>query len=561
MFNCAHTNLETCHDMVDLLWLLLQGCGPGFSPIKGTLNGFSKPIKNVLVIRSTRTEKGGREQNEETWNPSTRTWTISIGDCAESWAKAIGKLLAGKYPADVLIFDLSNIRPAGGRLSHYGWVSSGDTVLAQELPKIAAILNRKAGKLLSKIDILDIANHLGVVQTGRRGAEICLVEYDSEEWEEFARAKADYWKKGLFHRSQSNNSLVFYHNPGKAELLKILTMMYESGGSEPGFINAQTALARAPWFKGVNPCAEILLSNKGFCNLVEVNIAGFENDTDLHRALWLVARANYRQTCVNLDDGVLQRAWHENNEFLRLCGVGLCGIARRPDLVAHDYRTFRNIANAGAYSMADELGLPRPKNTTTIKPGGTLPKVLDTTEGCSKPLGQYIFNNINFSMHDPIVEVLREARYHVFDNPDQPDAVIVRFPVKWEDCGFVEVDGKMINADTAIDQLELYKMLMDNYVDQNCSITVYYKPEELEEIAEWIDKNWSSYVGVSFLQKPDATKSAKDLGFQYLPQEVVTEEEYNHYVETLKPVDLSNLVQGEEIDAEDACATGVCPVR
>jgi ribonucleoside-triphosphate reductase len=202
---------------------------------------------------------------------------------------------------------------------------------------------------------------------------------------------------------QSNNSLIFWNKPAKEQLDELFDIIRDSGGSEPGFINGEAARKRAPWFKGVNPCGEILLGDKTFCNLVEVNLSAFRNNrAGLERAIWLVARANYRQTCVNLDDGILQRTWHENNEFLRLCGVGLTGIALCPEVSEYDYRTFSKVATLGAFSMADELDLPRPKNVTTIKPSGTLSKIMDTTEGCHYPKGRYIFNNIKFANDDEI---------------------------------------------------------------------------------------------------------------------------------------------------------------
>lgn len=121
------------------------------------------------------------------------------------------------------------------------------------------------------------------------------------------------------------------------------------------------------WWYG----AEILLGNKSFCNLTEVDIGAFKGDTTgLHEALRIAARANYRQTCVNLNDGILQEAWHLNNEFLRLCGVGITGIAARKDLQAYDYRQMERETTHAAYAMADELGLQRPKNVTTVKPSG-----------------------------------------------------------------------------------------------------------------------------------------------------------------------------------------------
>ena len=94
MFNCAYTHIETVYDIVDALWLLLQGCGVGFKPITGTLNGFRKPLQEIQIIRSQRTEKGGYQHNVETFDPDTLTWTIKVGDSAVAWAKAIGKLVA-----------------------------------------------------------------------------------------------------------------------------------------------------------------------------------------------------------------------------------------------------------------------------------------------------------------------------------------------------------------------------------------------------------------------------------------------------------------------------------
>jgi ribonucleoside-triphosphate reductase len=252
------------------------------------------------------------------------------------------------------------------------------------------------------------------------------------------------------------------------------------------------------------------LADKGQCNLVEVNIARFlDDDRAMHEATRIMARANYRQTLVNLKDGVLQSAWHENNEFLRLCGVGLTGIVSRPDMDGYAFRQLRNTAVAGAYSMADELGLERPKNTTCVKPSGSLSKVMDCPEGAHKPMGRYIFNNVAFSKYDPIVDRLKDAGYRVFDHPTDPTGRLVTLPVSW------------------------------------------------------FDKHWDSYVGVSFLFRNDPTKTAEDLGFAYLPQNVVTREDYESYVKTLKPVDLDGEVDSEvfDIDSGPECSSGGCPVK
>lgn len=299
--------------------------------------------------------------------------------------------------------------------------------------------------------------------------------------------------------------------------------------------------------------------------MTEVDVAKFKGDSaGLRRAVHLASRANYRQTCVDLRDGLLQEAWHLNNEFLRLCGVGLTGIVRRPDMGAYDYAELQRTATSGAYGMADELGLPRPKNVTTIKPSGTLSKIMDTTEGVHKPLGKYIFNSVNFGKHDPLVPLCRAAGYKVIDNPTDPESVLITFPVKWEGVPFdkVTINGREleVNLESAITQLERYKMLMTNWCQQNVSATISYSVEEVPAIVEWLLENWEYYVGVSFLFRADPTKTAKDLGYLYLPQAVVTKEEYDSYAANLQPLEMDQANSFDELE-EDPCATGACPIR
>lgn len=564
-FNCSFTKVETVYDVVDVMWLLLQGCGVGFSPVVGTINGFAKRMK-VEVIRSERTEKGGRQENAE--DVERGVWTISVGDSAEAWAKAIGKLVAGKHSAHTLRLDFREIRPAGGRLNGYGWICSGDAQLAKAMYAIAQIFNRKAGALLSRINILDIINWLGTTLSSRRSAEIALMPYGEEEWVEFATAKRNWWEKDEHgadraHRQQSNNSLLFKSRPSKGDLQGLFQMIQANGGSEPGFLNAAAATARAPWFQGVNPCGEIILPNKGFCNLVEIDVGAFRGDMEgLQRAAELAARANYRQTCVNLKDGILQEAWHLNNWFLRLCGVGLTGIVRRDDLKPYDYESLSRIATAGAFSMADELGTPRPKNVTTVKPSGTLSKIMDTTSGMHKPLGRYVIENTTYSKHDPLVARLASAGYRVFPRPDDDDAVLVALPVEYPDVEFEDFNGTPVNLEPAVAQLERYKMLMRYWCQQNVSSTIYYDASEIPAIVDWLHQNWDEYVGVSFMPRTDPTKTAKDLGYAYLPQEVITREAFLAYTQNLQPIDIEAVKPAEfEDDASLECAGGVCPVK
>jgi adenosylcobalamin-dependent ribonucleoside-triphosphate reductase len=220
----------------------------------------------------------------------------------------------------------------------------------------------------------------------------------------------------------------------------------------------------------------------------------------------------------------------------------------------------RREAHVAANSMADELGTPHPKNVTTIKPSGTLSKVMDCTEGLHKPLGKYIINNVGFSKHDPLVDLLRNAGYKVFDKPGDTSAVIAALPVNYEGVDFDEHNGTEVNLESAITQLERYKLYQENWTDQNTSVTISYDPSEVEDIVDWLLENWDCYVGVSFIFRNDPTKTARDLGYDYLPQEVVTKEVYDEYVSTLKDVDLDSANSHDEIE-EEGCAGGACPIR
>lgn len=564
-FNCAFLEVETVYDAVDAFWLLLQGCGVGFKPVPGCLFGFTTYIPKLTVIPSTRASADGAASNTESYDPSARRWTIRIGDSGEAWAKSLGKLIAGKhYGCRELVLDFSEIRPVGSEIKGYGWLCQGYAPLANAFRRVFQVMNRHAGEMLPFSAIHDILNLMGTVLSNRRSAQIVLCNYGESNWREFAAFKRDHYLPDVNRpwREQSNNSLDFYTRPTAAELEEVFKLMIESGGSEPGFRNVAAAKRRAPWSRGTNPCGEILLPNRGFCNLCEINVAhrrhaGFDQ---LMRTLWLMARANYRQTCVNLEDGVLQRAWHENNENLRLCGVSLTGIVEREDLTPDALGTMKAQARAGADSMADELEMTRSAAVTTVKPSGTMSKIMDCSEGMHRPLGRYIFNHVEFTGISSLPEKLARAGYDVRPSPTKPGSVLVRFPVAWENVKFDTLpSGREGNLESAVAQLERYRRLLKHWCDHNVSCTVSYDPDEVPQLIEWFEKNWDEYVAVSFLFRADPDKGAEELGFAYLPQEVTTRKEYEAYCARLQPVELDPV--DTDLVEDESCPTGACPAR
>ncbi len=418
-FNCSFINISTPNDIKQALHLLLQGCGVGFKMCNTVMNGFKSKMESIEVIRSSRKDKGA-EKTSEYFDNHSGSWRIEVGDSADAWSVALEKLLRCDLPSGFrvkkLVLDFSQIRPPGTRLNDYGWISMGDSKIAEVYNTIAHILNNRVEQILSKIDILDIMNHIGTMLSTRRSAEIALMDYGDKEWREFAQAKKDFWLKNNFHRQQSNNSLVFNKKPTRAELQEIFDLMVASGGSEPGFINMEEAQRRAPWCSGTNPCGEILLANKSFCCLTEINLPAFKGDiTGLHQAIKLTARMNYRQTIVKLQDGTLDEAWDDTMSFLRLCGVGLTGITAWEDLSEYELKRMKTFAVSGAFEMAEELGLAKPKNVTCIKPSGCLAvdTLLQTNHGLLR-LDE--IGDVNGSqwqdISDKNMQVAQESDYH-----------------------------------------------------------------------------------------------------------------------------------------------------
>lgn len=691
--------------MVDLFWILLNGGGVGAKSISGCLNGFSKPIANIDVINTVRTGKGGSPNNVETFDEETKVWTIKIGDSGEAWAKSVGKLLAGKYPAEKLVLDFSEIRPYGSVLSRYGWVSSGDTVISKEYLKICQILSSKADQLLSTSDINDIINHLGVIQTGRRGAEILMMDSTHSDIDEFIDFKANALKTNAFHRFQSNNSVMYWQKPERSELEHIFEKMVSNGGGDPGFINGEATRKDCPWFKVFNPCVagdtviltrsgnerienlvgldtevwngdewshvkpystgineivrvsfsdgtkvectpyhrwptfeeldqsgemklvetkdltegmrlkkhqssdptqntqfvliadieylgveqktycmteeknnmfvangiltgncvEATLANRGLCNLMEINLKRVESQDDFENTCYLVGRANYRQTLVDLQDGILQDQWHQNNQFIRLCGVSLTGGFSRQDITEEQFRSARDQAIKGANDQADELGLAKAKAVTLGKPGGTVPKVMNVESGNNAPKGKYIFNRITFGKDSSEAKVLRESGYEVVPHPTEEVNVLVTFPVKYDidDSMFKMKNGCLVPNESAVDQLNRYKKLMVSWTQQNTSNTIEYEPEEVPEIIDWLLENWDIYKGVAFMFKNDYTRTAEECGFAYLPEQVVKQSEYEEYVSKLTPINWDEFsgATNDLNSLSDGCEGGMCPVR
>lgn len=553
--NCFYGDYETVYDAVDMFWTILNGCG--HSPIiKRGLTGFYKKIPEIEVIRSIRTDRG-KETNQETFQNGV--WKITIGDSAESWAKAYGKLITHKfYNVEKLIIDLSEIRPAGIRLSRYGWLSNGDEQIAKNFLHIAEILNANIDRYLPITDLLDMVCLPCDTLANRRAALMPIIDFDDDPNLEGLSFKTFQNLAKYPHRSVANLTYAFNRKP---DLLIIQEFLENGLVAEPiGIYNRMAAKKRFPNSKGTNPCGEAITC---ICNLWELNlflIAKYIRDGKwgyVETMIRVAARANYRQTLMNLEDGILQQKWHLENSFIRACGLGITGLMGA-DISQQELNRLYHVAVKAMDDMAHELGMPTPKVHTVIKPSGTLSKSVfgGVSEGIHNPIARYLINYIKMGKNNPMYQALIDANYHNIEIDS--DSAVIGFPVFNKYGNFkADKNGIELSDETILEQLNRYLYYLDVWTDQNNSCTMYYDESDIPTIIGWLNKNWDNYIAISFL--PKQINTDYEGKYPYLPQKAIRKEDFNKYVSSLKDID-GNVLTRSNLEVTD-CEGGACPVN
>lgn len=266
-------------------------------------------------------------------------------------------------------------------------------------------------------------------------------------------------------------------------------------------------------------------------------------------------------TCVELE----LHNWDKIQQRDKLVGCSLTGwqdmvnatgMTREEE--ANVLSMLRKTAREEVDSYAKEIGQNVPLLVTTVKPEGTLSQLPTVSSGVHYSHAPYYIRRIRISSDDPLAKVCEDLGYPVFpeigQDEDTCDTKVVEFPVK-------APAGKTKYDVSAIEQLENYKLFMENYVDHNCSITVHVREHEWEMVEEWIWQNWDDVVALSFL-------ALDDNFYQLLPYEAISEEEYNRRKSEMKPF-ISSLISKYEKQETSLniggniceCDNGACSIR
>ncbi|MDF2612519.1 MAG: ribonucleoside-triphosphate reductase, adenosylcobalamin-dependent [Clostridia bacterium] len=581
-FNCSLVVLDSFDKLKELFYALMVGTGAGFRALEKDVKYLPK-IRYVVLTHKAYSAKQKSERLEATaltFTHKNAQAIIHVGDSKEGWTQALKlffDIITRSEYRHVLeiVIDYDSVRPRGERLARFGGTASGHDSLKNMFLKFDKVLKTRLGRedygKVRAIDMLDFANIIAenvVVGGVRRSAEIGLIDANDEECIKaknglYSQDSMGNWVPNLdiIHRTLSNNTIIHFEKPKRKFWSWQFEQMRFSG--EPAFYNGREAERRNPNFKGTNPCGEVLLDDRQTCNLVTLNLMAFVKDGELDRkkllnAQYLNARASYRMTLVELE----LPEWDKQLKRDRLLGVSLTGYQDGINALGLSnkeqralLRELRDVARLSADRIAEELGLNKSLLITTIKPEGTLSLLPTVSSGLHFSHAPYYVRRIRINADDALVKVCKELGYPVHPENGQTietaTTLVIEFPVK-------APDGKTKYDVSAIEQLEIYKMFMECYVDHNASITVSVRANEWEDVEAWVYQNWDSVIGITFL-------SLEDSYYPLLPYETISKEEYKDRINSMVSFNASLLTKyehGEEHELETSeCAGGACPIR
>ena len=581
-YNCAFTDIDSLQDLVDVFYLLMVGSGVGIRIDRKQIEKL--PLVQRIAMESEydgavrlRTSKEDMEHTKLVLSPEDpAVITLKVGDSKEGWCEALQTyftIVTSQEYNDIkkIIIDYSYVRPEGERLKRFGGRASGHKSIKRMFEKINKVFLRREDGKLKTIDILDVATIISenVVSGGvRRSAMMVICDEDDEE---VINAKRNIYKvvdgqwiedPEISHRKMSNNSVLYTKRPSLERIKEIINSIKING--EPGFINASEATRRKSTFRGCNPCGEILLKSKQCCNLTTNNLMAFVEGNTLNKEaladiLRLSIRNAIRMTLVEVEIP----AWNKVMQEDRIVGVSLTGMMDMVNKTNMTYeelgallKELRDVIHAEGDRYCKELGIQTPNLMTTIKPEGSLSNLPCVSPGIHYAHSNYYIRRIRISVTDPLYKMIEaQGSYPIYNEIGQTDEnctiKVIEFPVKAS-------KGKTKYEVGAIEQLELYKLSMENWSDHNTSITVHVKENEWDDVANWVYENFDKVVGITFLPLMEET-------YPLLPFESTTKEDYEERMKKVKPIDYELLAKYDDSEEREIvdkeCESGVCPVR
>ena len=553
-YNCSFISPSKVEDFAEIMYLSMQGCGVGFSVE-------SQNIEELPQIKKQTKKK---------------LKTHVVADSKEGWCEALTLGLKTWYEGKDIDFDFTHIRPAGERLRVMGGKASGPEPLRSLLIFARERILRRQGRRLRPIDAHDIICKIGecVVSGGvRRTAMISLSDLDDVDMRD---AKKGQFFLSVPYRSVANNSAVYEVKPSNTELMEEWVALMKSGSGERGIFNKGSLSGTLPkrrikYLKsegvvdedgavhgplGTNPCGEINLRSKQFCNLSEVIARPKDTRESLVRKARLATiLGTYQATLTNFK--YISKEWTKHCRDEALLGVSVTGQwdspkAREPEIL----RAVRDEAIKTNALYAKRFGINPSTAITAIKPSGTVSQTFNCASGIHPRHSEYYIRRVRISATDSLFKMMKDqgVPYYpeVGQSMENATTYVLEFPVKSPKSEVFKDDL------TALEQLEYWKLVKLNYTEHNPSATISVGEDEWISVVDWIQKNWEIIGGLSFLPRFEHV-------YRLAPYEAIDAKRYKEMMDAFPDIDYSKLVTYEindetEQKKELACAGGLCDI-
>ena len=545
-YNCSYIAVDRPQAFDEILYVLMNGTGVGFSVER-------QFVGNLPTVA------------EEFYQSDT---TIVVQDSKLGWAKAFKELVAMLYHGQVPKWDLSKVRPAGAPLKTFGGRASGPEPLQRLFEFTKEIFQNAHGRKLSSIECHDIVcktAEIVVVGGVRRSALISLSNLSDDR---MRVAKSGQWWNDNGQRALANNSACYTEKPDVGIFMDEWKALYDSKSGERGIFNRESAKKIAEknerrdvgYDFGTNPCSEIILRSREFCNLSEVVVRPDDTEDSLLRKVRLATiLGTIQSTLVNFK--YVSKEWKKNCEEERLLGVSLTGImdnkwtAGKINGLEVLLENLKKMAVETNKEWADKIGIKQAAAITCVKPSGTVSQLVDSASGIHARHNPHYIRTVRGDKKDPLTKMMVDMGFPAEDDVMKPhDTTVFSFPIKCSPDAVFRQDM------TAIEQLELWKTYQVHWCEHKPSVTISVKEEEWIDVGAWVYKNFDLMSGVSFLPYSEHT-------YKQAPYQDCTLIEYSELVKKMPTeVNWSKLSDYEKTDMtigsqELACSAGSCEIQ
>ena len=538
-YNCSYLPVDSPRSFDECLYILMHGTGVGFSVERQFINQLPT-IPDIFELSET---------------------CIIVQDSKEGWFRAFKELINLLYAGQQPRWDMSKVRPQGAKLKTFGGRASGPEPLNELFKFTSNMFKNARGRKLNSLECHDLMCKIAdVVVVGgvRRSALISLSNLSDDR---MRHAKSGDWWNTEPQRAFANNSVCYTDGLDTGSFLREWSSLYDSKSGERGIFNRKAAQAQAAKYGrresdieyGTNPCSEIILRPKQFCNLSEVVVRAEDTPETLQKKIELATILGTIQSCFTDLKG-LGRQWVKNTEEERLLGVSLTGILdnamlanKTKDSLPALLSNLRLTAVSTNRKWSDLLNIEASAAITCVKPSGTVSQLVDAASGIHPRHSEYYIRTVRADKKDPLTLFMTEAGFPVEDENKKPETTAVfSFPVKAPKGAITRHDM------TAVEHLDIWNIYAEHWCEHKPSITVSVKEDEWLEVGAFVYKNFSTMSGVSFLPMSEHI-------YEQAPYQDCTKKEYEELLKRMpKSIDWKKLGEYERDDNTISSQTFNC---